>query len=192
KFPSASAISSRIRPMGRELGTAYSKSWKFKPSKRTRPFSVPIHKYPSGVCAIAETDLPGNPFSLPQRSRMYWEIARSGSTARAGKAEQRRATAVSNRWKSHRLPKPPLRDVLEFLNNNLIVVLQGILFTRDYKKRKVNRLLCRRGDSRRKYVFGHYRRSWPHGRSSDRLEGNASGLPMQRMSQSTRRLGKLH
>src|SRR6516162_5598207 len=107
--------------MGRELGTASSKSSKFKPSKRIRPFSVPIHKYPSAVCAIA----------------------RSGSMASAGRAEQTSATPVRNRWTSHRVRKPPLRAVLEFLNNNLILVSQGILLARNYKEREVNHLLPR-------------------------------------------------
>src|SRR6516165_3142287 len=129
--------------MGRELGTASSKSSKFKPSKRIRPFSVPIHKYPSAVCAIAETDPPGNPLSLPHRSRMYWEIARSGSMASAGRAEHASATPVRNLWTSHRVRKPPLRAVLEFLNNNLILVSQGILLARNYKEREVNHLLPR-------------------------------------------------
>src|SRR6516165_3623978 len=124
--------------MGRELGAARSRSWKFSPSKRTRPRSVPIHKYPSAVCAIAETDPAGNPLSLPQRSRMYWEIARSGSMAHAGRAEHTSATPVRNQWNSRRLPNLPLREVFEFINNNLIVPLQGIPFARDYKKREKN------------------------------------------------------
>src|SRR5215831_6484706 len=177
--------------MGRELGTARSKSWKFNPSKRIRPLSVPIHKYPSAVCAIAETDPPGNPLSLPQRSRMYWEIARSGSMAWAGRAEHRSATPVRNRWNSQRLPKAPLREVIEFFNNNLILVLQGVLFARDYKKREVKQLAPRSRYCRREHVFGHHGCSSLHGRSSDGLEGSAPGLPMQRMSQSTLRPGKL-
>src|SRR5215468_2741328 len=178
--------------MGRELGTASSKSSKFKPSKRISPFSVPIHKYPSAVCVIAETDPPGNPLSLAQRSRMYWEIARSGSIAWAGRTEHTSATPVRNQWNSRRLTKAPLREVLEFLNNNLILALHGILFARDYKKREVKLLAPRSRHSRGEHVLQHRRCSSLPGRASDGLEGSASRLPMQRMRQSTGRLGKLN
>src|SRR6516225_8240148 len=126
--------------MGRALGTASPKSWKFNPSKRISPLSVPIHRYPSADWAIAETDPPGNPLSLPHWSRMYWDIARSGSTAWAGTAEHTRATPIRNRWASHRLPKPPLRAVFKFLNNNLILVLRGIVLAGNDEEREFNHL----------------------------------------------------
>src|ERR1700760_4851256 len=55
---------------------------KLKPSKRIRPLSVPIHRYPSAVCAMPLTAPPGNPVSLVQCPRTYCESRRLGSRAR--------------------------------------------------------------------------------------------------------------
>src|SRR5215813_4962500 len=128
--------------MGRELGIACAKSWKFSPSNRTRPLSVPIHKYPSAVCAIAETEPPGNPLSLPQRSRLYWETSRWGSRALAARVENTTAP-TRNRLNSCCVPKLRLWEVIEFLNHNFIFVLQRILFARNYKKCKINQFVSR-------------------------------------------------
>ena len=56
---------------------------KLKPSKRIRPLSVPIQRYPSAVCAMPLTAPPGNPVSLVHRPRTYCEGRRLGSSARA-------------------------------------------------------------------------------------------------------------
>src|ERR1700749_998578 len=54
-----------------------------KPSKRIRPLSVPIQRYPSAVCAMPLTEPPGNLDSLIHCSRTYCEGRRLGSSARA-------------------------------------------------------------------------------------------------------------
>src|SRR5262249_19144538 len=107
----------------------------------------------------------------------------------ADKAQHISATAAMNqRVNAHLLP---LWKVFEFLNDNFILFLQRILFACNYKKSEVNRFLPRRGDSRRKFVFGDYWCSRFCGRAPQRFEGGASRLPMQRMSQNAPRLGKL-
>src|ERR1700745_4296687 len=55
---------------------------KLKPSKRIRPLSVPIQRYPSAVCAMPLTAPPGNLVSLVHCSRTYCEGRRLGSSAR--------------------------------------------------------------------------------------------------------------
>src|SRR5258706_11437988 len=114
-------------PMGRELGVACWKRWKFNPSNRIRPFSVPIHKYPSGVCAIAETDPPGNPLSLPHRSRMYCEIVRLGSTACACQTQHTNVAPAMSHLTSPRLTNLLSRQVFEFFNHNLSLFFQRTL-----------------------------------------------------------------
>src|SRR6202021_472081 len=56
---------------------------KLKPSKRMRPFSVPIQRYPSAVCAIAFTAPPLNLFPAVHSSRTYCDGRRLGSSAGA-------------------------------------------------------------------------------------------------------------
>src|ERR1700745_2333478 len=56
---------------------------KLKPSKRIRPLSVPIQRYPSAVCAMLLTAPPGNLVSLVHCSRTYCEGRRLGSSERA-------------------------------------------------------------------------------------------------------------
>ena len=56
---------------------------KLKPSKRIRPLSVPIQRYPSAVCAMPLTAPPGNLVSVVHCSRTYCEGRRLGSSARA-------------------------------------------------------------------------------------------------------------
>src|SRR5215475_14864570 len=55
---------------------------KLKPSKRIRPLSVPIQRYPSAVCPIALTAPPGNLLPVVHCSRTYCEGRRFGSSAR--------------------------------------------------------------------------------------------------------------
>src|SRR5215472_4136584 len=54
---------------------------------------------------MAETAPPGNPLSLPQRSRIYCEIIRSGSIACAGVTKHNKATPANTHWRSQCIQK---------------------------------------------------------------------------------------
>src|SRR3954466_6191183 len=52
------------------------------PSKRIRPLSVPIQRYPSAVCVMPLTAPPGNLVWVVHCSRTYCVGSRLGSSAR--------------------------------------------------------------------------------------------------------------
>src|SRR5271155_1581109 len=59
------------------------------PSKRTRPASVPIHKYPSAVCVIAFGAPAKSPSCIRQAVWVYWETCLVGSSATRGLTAKR-------------------------------------------------------------------------------------------------------
>src|SRR5712675_403212 len=81
--PRASVSSCNIETFGAVVMEVKETGLKLKPSKRTRPLSVPIQRYPSAVCAMLLTAPPGKLLSVVHCSRTYWEGRRFGSSARA-------------------------------------------------------------------------------------------------------------
>jgi len=95
---------------------------------------VPIQRYPSAVCAIDDTEPPGNPFSVPQESRKYCETIRLGSIACAETAKHTSANPATAHLIGRRVPKAASRKVLKLLNHNLAGLLQGIFVARNHVK----------------------------------------------------------
>ena len=83
QFSAASVSSCNMGTFEAVVGEANETGLKLKPSKRIRPLSVPIQRYPSAVCAIPLTAPPGNLFSVVHSSRTYCDGRRLGSSARA-------------------------------------------------------------------------------------------------------------
>src|ERR1700745_2265815 len=81
--PRASVSSCSIETFGAVVMEVKETVLKLKPSKLTRPLSVPIQRYPSAVCAIPLTAPPGNLVSVVHCSRTYCEGRRLGSSASA-------------------------------------------------------------------------------------------------------------
>src|SRR5438309_12077509 len=125
--------------MGNEAGLACWNGRKLSPSNRINPFSVPIHRYPSAVCAMAVTAPAVNPLSLPHRSRMYCEIMRFGSIACPGEVKNMAAIAAITVLSINVPLNRRSRKVLKFLNYNLILFLQRILFAGEYVEQKLER-----------------------------------------------------
>ena len=82
-FPPASVSSCNIETFEAVAMEVKETGLKLKPSKRIRPLSVPIQRYPSAVCAMPLTAPPGNLVSVVHCSRTYCEGRRLGSSARA-------------------------------------------------------------------------------------------------------------
>jgi hypothetical protein len=66
---------------GSELPAGGVQVTKRAPSNRTRPVSVPIHRYPSAVCVATRTAPDRYPSSARQAVCPYCEIWRFGSSA---------------------------------------------------------------------------------------------------------------
>src|SRR5260370_32577938 len=81
-FPPASVSSCNMGTFEAVAMEAKETGLKLKPSKRIRPLSVPIERYPSVVCAMPLTTPPGNLASVVHCSRTYCEGRRLGSSAR--------------------------------------------------------------------------------------------------------------
>src|SRR5437868_9757201 len=82
-FPPASVSTCNIETFEAAAMEVKETGLKLKPSKRNRPLSVPIQRYPSAVCAMPLTAPPGNLVSVVHSSRTYCEGRRLGSSARA-------------------------------------------------------------------------------------------------------------
>src|SRR5215471_5522959 len=108
---------------------------------------------------MAETVPPVNPLSLPQRSRRYCEIIRSGSIACAGVAKHSHASPTIAHRRSRSIPKSPSWKVLEFLNDNLGWFLERILISGDDVQHKLEELFARRRYSGRKNMLENNRRT---------------------------------
>ena len=81
------------------------------------------------VCAIDETAPPGNPLSVPQNAEVYCDSILSGSVADADRADKTASPAMA--LNNERVPKPPLGDVLEPLDDDLAVFSQWVLVASD-------------------------------------------------------------
>src|ERR1700733_4503805 len=82
-FPAASTSSCNMGTFEAVVSDVNETDLKLKPSKRIRPLSVPIQRYPSAVCPIVLTAPPGNLLALIHSSRTYCDGKRLGSTPRA-------------------------------------------------------------------------------------------------------------
>src|ERR1700756_1262939 len=82
-FPPASVSNCNIETFEPVAMEVKETGLKLKPSKRISPLSVPIHRYPSAVCAMPLTAPPGNPVSVVHFSRTLCEGRRLGSRAPA-------------------------------------------------------------------------------------------------------------
>src|SRR6266481_2565582 len=82
-FPAASTSSSNMGTFEAVVSDVNETNLKVKPSKRIRPLSVPIQRYPSAVCPIVLTAPPGNLLALIHSSRTYCDGKRLGSSPRA-------------------------------------------------------------------------------------------------------------
>jgi len=104
---------------------------------------------------MAVMDPPLNPLSLPQSSRIYCEIMRSGSIAWARHVKHRKTRPMIQ------LPIAKDRhdfvlllwEILESLNNDLILFLQRTFVAGDNVKQKLKSLLSRRRYPRTKHMF---------------------------------------
>src|SRR5215831_848978 len=81
-IPPASVSICSIETLETVVVEAKETGLKSKPSKRNRPLSVPIQRYPSEVCAMVLTAPPGN-LAPVHCSRTYCEGRRLVSIARA-------------------------------------------------------------------------------------------------------------
>src|ERR1700681_1455995 len=82
-FPPASVSSCNMGTFEAVAMEVNETGLKLKPSKRIRPLSVAIQRYPSAVCTMPLTAPPGNLVSVVHCSRTYCEGRRLGSRARA-------------------------------------------------------------------------------------------------------------
>src|SRR5215469_773165 len=106
---------------------------------------------------MAETAPPGNPLSLPQRSRIYCEIIRSGSIACAGVTKHNKATPANTHWRSRCISKSLSWKILELLNDNLSLFLERILITGHDVQHELEELFAWRRYSGRKNMLENHR-----------------------------------
>src|SRR5215469_12987510 len=135
---------------------------------------------------MAHTVPPGNPFSVPQLSCKYCDTLRCGSSASPWVTKYTAAPAITP-LTSQCFPKPCLREIFEFLNDNLGSFFHRVLLTGDHVQDQLEGLRARRRYSGREHMLG-YRRSRPaSSRPSHGLETRSSRFPSERMRQRPRR-----
>src|SRR5215813_8809518 len=122
-------------------------SRKLIPSKRKRPFSVPIQRYPSEVCAIPSTRPPGNPFSVVQESLMYCNVDLFESIACAAQTIHSVVSIASIHLEEARSLVFGSRKILNFLNDNLGLILQRDLGIAESAEVHTYRLAAGRGNA---------------------------------------------
>src|SRR6266436_5825039 len=108
---------------------------------------------------MADTEPPGNPFSVPQDSCKYCDIIRFGSIAEAETSKHSAASPPMAHLNNQRRPKPALRKVFKFLNHDLAVFLQRILVASDDIKDQMDFGLTRRRDAGGEFMFRNHWRS---------------------------------
>ena len=118
RLPWASASSPRTEVIELLFVLICENNRKFDPSNRTRPFCVPIHRYPSGVCAITLIEPPGNPLSLPHSSWRYCDRGLGVPSAEHA-TERQSNTRTANNSRNERRYEGGLRNVFKPLNNDL-------------------------------------------------------------------------
>src|SRR5260221_9803158 len=158
-----SGAGSTPRTAGAVFGVPFgSISRNVRPSKRTRPFSAPIQRYPSVVCVTACTGPPGKPRSPVHSSRTYCDIARCACTLTLAAALKHTVTAAA-----------ALRDVEESLNDDLDVLLRRRGRVAEVVQIDSNAFATRRRDAGGEFVPGH-RRASSGVRATDGFEYDAS------------------
>src|SRR5271165_4810401 len=165
-------------PMGAGDGPTCWNRWKFNPSKRIKPLSVPIQRYPSPLCAMEVIVPPGNPRSLPQVSWIYSEATVPRFLAHAPWRKPPRARESSGRANRCVIEKR-LWEEGEFLNDNLRLLLERTLFAGDDVQIYVDDGVSHRGHSGSEIVLEDYRSAGLIGRAADGLEPGKAGLPPQ-------------
>src|SRR3954463_6523644 len=120
-FPPASVRTCNIGTFEVVVTEARETCLKSKPSKRSRPLSVPIQRYPSVVCAMPLITPPGNPVSVVHCSWTYRDGARLGWSARASVTRPASTIPIRIHWACFTRKS---REVLEFVDDDLILVLQ--------------------------------------------------------------------
>src|SRR5467141_767553 len=112
---------------------------------------------------------------------MYCAITRLGSRACASEAEHASASAAIRLLRSQRRTVRASREIFEFLNHNLIFILQRTFFAGDRVKQELNFFLAGGWHSGSENVFRNHGRARLHRGAPDSFEARAAGFPTHRM-----------
>src|SRR5215469_17129254 len=135
---------------------------------------------------MADTVPPGNPFSVPQLSCKYCDTLRCGSSASPCVTKYKAAPAITP-LTSQGLPKRCLREIFEFLKDNLGSFFHRVLLTGDHVQDQLEGLRARRRYSGREHMLGNQRSRSESSRHAHGLETRLSRFPSERVRQGPRR-----
>jgi hypothetical protein len=102
---------------------------------------------------MLDTEPLGKPFSGPQKSCRYCDMARFGSVADVGTAKHAKANPTIARPHSPRLPEPSSRKVFKLLNHDLTGFLQRTFVAGDHEIYQTELGLSWRRYARRELMF---------------------------------------
>src|SRR6266481_2168861 len=112
---------------------------------------------------------------------MYCARTRLGSRACASEAEHASASAAIRLLRSQHRTVRASWEIFEFLNHNLIFILQRTSFAGDHVKQELNFFLAGGWHSGSENVFRNHGRARLHRCAPDRFEARATGFPAHGM-----------
>src|SRR5918993_819022 len=132
---------------------------------------------------MAYTAPPGYPLSLPQRSRRYWDAARSGSSACAGSAPHTSSPAISSTRMPRRRRTRELWEVLEAFNHHLDVPRRRLDRISEVVEVQVNALVSGHRNAGGELVLGNSRNTGADDVPPNGPELRLPGLPPEHVRQ---------